>query len=140
MYNAPTLCRYYCIRKDFDYMNLQDFKKQYLRKKKNKDAHMSYEEYIAAHHKDIDAQKAENIDNLYIVPIEEMAELTQHLSKIIRNKESADRSNFGAIEEIADVQICIDQLKILFGITEDDLKYAIDVKMERNLKRLSKKG
>lgn len=117
-------------------MDLQKFKEQYFRKKNSKKPPMTKDEHVAAHSKLISNAKSYN--DLFIIHIEEMAELTQHLSKIIRNKEKADKDNLGAIEELADVQICLEEIRIMFGISEEDLRYAMDVKMERNLKRIEK--
>ena len=74
---------------------------------------------------------ARNSDEILAIQIEEMAELTQHLTKIIRGKETADGRNCGLVEEMADVQICIDSLKKYFCLTNEQMQYAIDVKIER---------
>ena len=62
--------------------------------------------------------------------IEEMSELTKHLTKIMRGKESM-RNNAGCIEEMADVQICLNTLQLYLDLSESDFNYAIDVKLER---------
>ena len=76
-----------------------------------------------------------NPDEIMVIPMEEMAELTQHLSKILRGKEPGDNSNLGLIEEMADVQICLDNLKRYFDISNDDIIYAMDIKAERTLSK-----
>ena len=53
-------------------------------------------------------------------------------SKIIRGKSQTDSINYGLLEELADVQIIIDSLKLIFDISDDELQYAIDVKLARN--------
>lgn len=64
------------------------------------------------------------------IAMEEFAELQQQVSKQIRGYE--DR--VGLLEEMADAYICLEFLKSIFDITEDDVKRAIDVKLlrERN--------
>lgn len=59
-----------------------------------------------------------------------MSELTKHLTKIMRGKESM-RNNAGYIEEMADVQICLNTLQLYLDLSESDFNYAIDVKLER---------
>ena len=69
-------------------------------------------------------------NELFAVCIEEMSELTKHLTKIMRGKESM-RNNAGCIEEMADVQICLNTLQLYLDLSESDFNYAIDVKLER---------
>lgn len=47
--------------------------------------------------------------------MEEMAELTKELSKNIRGQDN----DLGIAEEIADVEIMLEQLKIIFGLRTD---------------------
>lgn len=70
--------------------------------------------------------------------IEEMSELTKALCKFER-ADSIDEWNkaFGnVIEEIADVQIMLDQLRIIFG---NDAKAVEDVKLNRLADRIYQK-
>lgn len=64
--------------------------------------------------------------NLVIV-MEELAELSQAISKVLRGKE--DRTNL--IEELADVSICIEYIKSICDINQDELDRAISVKAKR---------
>ena len=41
------------------------------------------------------------------------------------------RNNAGCIEEMADVQICLNTLQLYLDLSESDFNYAIDVKLER---------
>ena len=67
-----------------------------------------------------------------IVAIEEMAELTKELVKRMRGNANTD----AITEEIADVEIMLCQLKIMYDIKDDDLeKYKI-MKLDRLKKRL----
>ena len=67
--------------------------------------------------------------------IEEMAELTVAISKIHRdwNKEHLDN----LIEELADVQIMLEQMIYLTG-SKYDVQAVIDSKVKRQLKRMQK--
>ena len=83
-----------------------------------------------------DYAKNHSQNELFAVCIEEMSELTKHLTKIMRGKESM-RNNAGCIEEMADVlmyynvQICLNTLQLYLDLSESDFNYAIDVKLER---------
>lgn len=68
-------------------------------------------------------------DNLFKVNAKQAA-VTKHLTKIMRGKESM-RNNAGCIEEMADVQICLNTLQLYLDLSESDFNYAIDVKLER---------
>ena len=62
-----------------------------------------------------------------IINIEEAAELIQALTKMIRGK--GDRLNL--IEEIADVYISLKATTKNFGITDEEILKAINVKFDR---------
>ena len=64
-----------------------------------------------------------------VVAIEEMAELTQALSKMIIDHPKKCRDN--VVEELADVEIMLGQLKIIHGIREDELEYKKEYKLAR---------
>lgn len=67
---------------------------------------------------------------------QECAELQQAISKCYRNKElipTEVRENL--IEEMADVMICLEQLKVIFHINEEELKCWIETKENRLLTR-----
>lgn len=60
--------------------------------------------------------------------MEEMAELSKELSKNIRGEHNAD----ALAEEMADVEIMLEQLKIIFGN-----RAAVDIKKSVKLQRLA---
>ena len=66
-----------------------------------------------------------------LIAIEEMSELTKELCKYFRRY---DRRN-EIIEEIADAEIMIEQLKCLFDI-HTEVSNEIDYKLERQLRRI----
>lgn len=107
------------------------FKKEYENKILNNTPHITEDQLIEDISEFIEYNKSNKEDNILIIAIEEMAELQQELSKIIRGKKEANRDNYSLLEELADVQICIDTIKQYSRITDDDLKYAMDTKMER---------
>lgn len=116
-------------------MDLKEFTHKFMTKRFNKEAHVSLEKISQMHDLLIKYHLDTNPDEIVVIPMEEMAELTQHLSKILRGKEPGDNSNLGLIEEMADVQICLDNLKRYFDISDDDIAYAMDIKAERTLSK-----
>lgn len=62
------------------------------------------------------------ITNQLFIAVEECAELQQAISKCYRNKElipTEVRENL--IEEMADVQICLEQLQVIFHISDTEI-------------------
>lgn len=68
-----------------------------------------------------------------VIWMEELAELQQAISKSLRGK--LDRYNL--IEEVADVLICLTQLRIEYAIDDKELQSMIDYKHYRNVGRQS---
>ena len=78
--------------------------------------------------------------------IEEMAELTQAINKYWRKQlscgafpyplEENSKEEKAIIEEIADVEICISQLKYLLCIKDTDIDQIIEQKLNRQLERI----
>ena len=68
------------------------------------------------------------------VCMEECAELIQAISKQKRGE--PDKSNLA--EEMADVIICIEMLKQIYNITEDEIYSWVITKQERTIKRIKK--
>lgn len=73
-------------------------------------------------------------DKQLIVAIEELSELQKELCKTLRG--NINKENI--IEELADVYIMLDQIKIYFSITSNEVKEMIDKKIERTKERLLK--
>lgn len=84
--------------------------------------------------------------------IEEMAELTQALNKLWRAEqgyinEYYDGYKKGAavkicresvIEETADMMICLEELKYILGVSDEEIKQCINVKLNRQLERMER--
>lgn len=68
------------------------------------------------------------------VCMEECAELIQAISKEKRGKSDKDH----LAEEIADVIICIEMLKQIYNITEDEIYSWVINKQERTIERIKK--
>lgn len=68
------------------------------------------------------------------VCMEECAELIQAISKEKRGNSDKDH----LAEEIADVIICIEMLKQIYNITEDEIYSWVITKQERTIKRIKK--
>ncbi|MBO5435054.1 hypothetical protein J6A31_04455 [bacterium] len=116
-------------------MNINDLNEQLEKKLAEKPPHMTPYEIRAQHLDYIKYHLARNPDNILAIPIEEMAELTQHLCKIMRDLEKCD---IATIEEIVDVEICLENLKIYFGLKQDTLDYIRDIKLERASRKIEK--
>ena len=67
-----------------------------------------------------------------VIWIEELGELQHEITKSLRGMLSKTH----LVEEFADVLICLEQLKIKYNISDDELQEWIDYKYKRNLKRL----
>lgn len=70
-----------------------------------------------------------------IVAVEELAELQQEITKKLRHKKE---TVFRLVEEIADVEIMTDQLKVMFGIGEKELATERNYKINRTLEKIKK--
>lgn len=70
-----------------------------------------------------------------VVWIEELGELQHEITKSLRGNLRKEH----LIEELADVLICIEQLRIKYNISEEQLQKWIDVKHNRNCNRLEQK-
>ena len=68
-----------------------------------------------------------------IIDMEEMAELTQQISKHLRGK----GDYYSLLEEMADVQVCLYHLQTLFAIKDEELNRAVNVKLQRCEGRLN---
>lgn len=66
------------------------------------------------------------------VYIEEMSELTKEICKYQRKLKFTDNTK----EEITDVQICLDQLKIILNYTEEEQEKNYKYKVNRQLERI----
>lgn len=76
-------------------------------------------------------------NNMYqfAVVIEEMAELTQELTKMLRGRDNRT----GVVEELADVQLCVWVTMKMLGITDKEINQAIQVKSDRQKNKKCKK-
>lgn len=67
------------------------------------------------------------------VCMEELAELTQQISKQLRGK--GDKAHLA--EEIADVYICLDMLRKMYGVDSELLVTLISYKLDRTKDRMT---
>nr|DAH30440.1 MAG TPA: nucleoside triphosphate pyrophosphohydrolase [Caudoviricetes sp.] len=76
--------------------------------------------------------------NQVIKTVEELSELSQALCKILTSKFTDDRSEFfeNIFEEMADVEIMLEQCKMIFYKSEDKINDYKKKKIERLEKRL----
>lgn len=77
-----------------------------------------------------------------LVAMEELAEMQKAISKLVRNSEEKTKSlefkglRRNLIEEMADVIICMDQLKEYYNINHAEIQSTIASKQARQAKRL----
>lgn len=71
-----------------------------------------------------------------VVAMEECSELIKAISKVIRYGDCG-KQIIDLTEEIADVLICIEQLKVMYDISDDDIQKIVDEKCKRQLKRMN---
>lgn len=82
------------------------------------------------------------IERQSLVAMEELSELQKAISKLVRNPEEKTKPlefkglRHNLIEEMADVIICMDQLKEFYGIDHSEIQSIIDSKQTRQRKRL----
>ena len=67
-----------------------------------------------------------------VIAIEELSELQKELCKALRFKVNLQN----IVEEIADVEIMLEQMKIYFEIKEDEIEEMKKIKIERAKERL----
>ena len=64
--------------------------------------------------------------------IEEMSELTKELCKFKRGVDNRD----AIVEEFADTIICLEQIKLMFMLNEEEVRNCMDYKLDRLEKRI----
>lgn len=69
-----------------------------------------------------------------VICMEELAELQQEISKQLRDEGDI----LGLLEEMADTYICLELLKKMFKFTDDEIHRAIDIKLDRDIRRSKK--
>lgn len=80
--------------------------------------------------------KSKGNDGVSLQLFEEMAELTERISKLLRGK--IKKNDISLLEEIADVEVSLSTFKLLVGADEEMIQYIKDIKFERALDRLRK--
>lgn len=65
--------------------------------------------------------------NELVVTIEELSELQKEVTKFLRNQGSVEN----VIEELSDVYIVLEYLKIIFAIDDESVSKEIDYKLNR---------
>lgn len=74
------------------------------------------------------------------IATEECAELIQAISKMTRAKDTKEyeEAKSHLIEEIADVIVCIDQLKTIFNISDAKISEVANFKIHRQMERMKR--
>ena len=71
-----------------------------------------------------------------VVTIEELSELQKEVTKQIRNQGKMEN----LVEEMADVYIVMEYLKLIFAINDEDIKTEIAFKIDRLMSRLGEEN
>lgn len=71
-----------------------------------------------------------------VVTLEELSELQKEVTKQIRN----DGKIENLVEEMSDVYIVMEYLKMIFAVSDEDIKKEIGVKLNRLSDRLGKEN
>lgn len=80
----------------------------------------------------IDVIKCNGYKMQTMVAIEEMSELTKELVKFMRGEANTD----AIAEEIADVEIMLRQMKIIYDIKDEDVEKLMVIKLKRLKERM----
>lgn len=80
--------------------------------------------------------RAKGEEGVALQLFEEMAELTERVSKLLRGK--VKKYDISLLEEIADVEVSLSTFKQLVDADEEMIQYIKDIKLERALDRLRK--
>ena len=74
-----------------------------------------------------------------IIAMEECGELIQSISKMLRfesaSSKTKDKYKENLVEEIADVSICLERLKLIHNIGDEDIQKWINKKEKRDAER-----
>lgn len=76
------------------------------------------------------------VNQQLMVCMEEPAELIQAISKVERYPDEVDRIE-NVVEEIADVSICIEYLKMIYNIDQSEVDEMISQKINRIKERMN---
>ena len=81
---------------------------------------------------DLSKTAASGKDRQLLIAMEELAELSQEVSKYLRGK----GDYIGLLEELADVTIVIKHIKMILGINDEDLNRAVCIKIDESLDKI----
>lgn len=70
-----------------------------------------------------------------IITVEEFGELQQQVVKYIRGRSDHN----GLLEEVADAYLCLEYIKDICGLSEEEVQKAINIKLQRQDKRNDQK-
>lgn len=73
------------------------------------------------------------LEKQMIVAIEELSELQKEICKALRNQDNTNYDNL--VEELADVEIMLEQIKIYFEISKSEIEYMKKKKLLRTKER-----
>ena len=112
----------------------------FMKKYQSASESLNEENILQALKKSIDALYKENPQNPkghqnLIICMEELSELQKEIAKVLR-----DKGDYGILEELADVSIGIEYIKLICNIKDSELSKAINVKIDRLVDTLERDG
>lgn len=78
-----------------------------------------------------DSIQLHGMEKKKIIAMEEMSELTKEVCKDLRG----ELRRYDIVEEFADVFICLNNLKLMYNITDEEIQEWVNYKTERQIKR-----
>lgn len=107
-------------------MNINEFTKEYNERYGQKIDRRQMIDILTRNYQDY------GVERELVIIMEELSELIQQVSKTYRHEEDP----MHLLEEVADVYICLEQLRMVANITPDALDAAMLVKLNRIKERL----
>ena len=95
--------------------------------------HINFDEALRKIGVDVENKQTDSNHGPCIFFSEESSELQEVLTRIVRGR--IDKDDYDLYEEMADVLIVIDVIKEWLNVDEEKLKYAIDVKLNRFMRK-----
>lgn len=117
-------------------MDLEVLKSKLSNKVQNNESHYSVDDFHYQSELFYDKHNAHYEYEDLVICAEEMAELIQCISKVIRGKNNMN--DLSVLEEIADVEFCLDTIKHIYFDNSDiqNIEYIKDIKYERFMEKL----
>lgn len=124
------------LRRKLFYMDRQKFEEKF--KERDNYEYLDNEsinailEMVTECTEDLSTTASGSEDRQLLIAMEELAELSQEVSKYLRGK----GDYMGLLEELADVTIVMKHIKMILGIKDEDLNRAVCIKIDESLDKI----